>query len=275
MMTHSADEILIDRRDGSAIITINRPAMRNAMSIAMLARFNAAVADAESDPQVRAIIICGANGAFCSGLDIADVAEMSRSGNRRFADRGIDESRPAQFANLRLVTKPVIAVVNGIAAGVGLVLALMCDYRIMEQGAAITTSFAKLGLLAEHGTSWLLPRLVGTGNALDLLWTARKVGADEAHAMGLVDRLAPQGKGLDEAEAFVAQFSGSSPHALARIKTLVHAHLDIGFEAALLDADRTVNSFIGHPDVQEGIAAMREKRPPRFKPWPPTVDEAD
>lgn len=145
------DEILVEHRQAAVIVTINRPAMRNAMSIAMLARFNMAVEQAEADPSVRAIIVCGAGGAFCSGLDIADVAIMSSSGDRRFAERGIDEDRPAQFANLRLLNKPVIAVVNGIAAGVGLGLS-------GTLAGVILSPASLLGIAAGPLAGWLAAR---------------------------------------------------------------------------------------------------------------------
>jgi enoyl-CoA hydratase/carnithine racemase len=267
-MSDQISSISSEVRDGAAIITIDRPEFRNAMTIRMMADFNQAVARAESDPRVLAIIVTGSGSAFCSGIDIAAVREMSESGDRRLEERGMSPERPAQFANLRSVDKPVIAAINGVAAGVGLVLALMCDVRIMDEAAAITTSFAKLGLLAEHGTSWLLPRLVGTGKALDLLWTSRRVPAAEALEMGLVDRVAAPGTSVDQALAFVDAMRGSSPHSLARMKQMVLAHLDRGFDEALRDADRTVNEWIGHPDVAEGLAAIRDKRAPRFQSWP-------
>ncbi|WP_242124179.1 enoyl-CoA hydratase-related protein [Sphingobium sp. Sx8-8] len=262
-------DILVSKSGGAAIVTLNRPEALNAMTIEMTARFNDAIRDAEQDPAVRAIVITGAGRAFCSGIDMAAVAEMSRTGNRRWEERGMTTDMPAQFANLLSVAKPVICAINGVAAGVGLVLALMSDIRIMDEGASMTTSFAKIGLISEHGTSWLLPRLVGTGKALDLLWTARKVGAAEAHAIGLADRLAPAGKAVEEALDFVAQLEASSPHSMARIKQMVYAHMDVDRGTAFRDADATVNACLSHPDVQEGLSAIREKRPAAFLPWPP------
>jgi enoyl-CoA hydratase/carnithine racemase len=267
-MTQTEPLILAERRGRAAVVTLNRPAARNALTVEMIAAFNAAVTAAERDPDVLAIIVTGAGASFCSGLDVGTLAELKRTGDRRLAERGVTPEAPAQFANLLQIGKPVIAAVNGAAAGVGLVLALMSDIRLMAEEAFLTTSFARLGLIAEHGTSWLLPRLVGPSRALDLLWTSRRVGAEEALRIGLVDRTAPAERLLAEAEAFVGEMADSSPHSLAMMKQMVLRHwqtADLG--VALRDADALVNVKLGHPDVAEGLAAMKARRRPAFLPW--------
>jgi enoyl-CoA hydratase/carnithine racemase len=259
--------IIASRLGRTALLTLNRPDARNALTVPMIAEFNAAVRAAERDPEVLAIVITGAGRIFCSGLDVATIAEFSRTGDRKLAERGITPEMPAQFANLLQVTKPVIAAVNGAAVGVGLVLALMCDLRIVAEGAFFSTSFAKLGLTAEHGSSWLLPRLIGTSRALDLLWTSRRVGADEALRIGLADRIAPADGLIGEAERLVAEFAEASPHSMALMKRMIHQHLDTELGLALRQADELASASLSHPDVQEGVAALKERRAPVFQPW--------
>ena len=190
-MTEPAADILIERRAGMAVVTLNRPATLNAMTFEMIGAFNRAIADAEQDPAVHAIVITGVGRGFCSGIDAASLAQASASGDRQLAARGIDPDLPAQFINLLKIGKPVIAAVNGTAAGLGLILAMMCDLRFVAHEASFVTAFSKRGLIAEHGVSWFLPRIIGPSRALDLMWSSRKVAAQEAYRVGLADRIAP------------------------------------------------------------------------------------
>jgi enoyl-CoA hydratase/carnithine racemase len=267
-MTDAARDILVEHRDGMAIITLNRPAALNAMTFEMIAEFNRAAAAAVAAPEIRAIVITGAGRGFCSGLDAASLAQASASGDRQLVARGIEEDMPAQFASLTKIGKPVIAAVNGVAAGIGLVLALMCDLRFVAEEASFVTAFSRRGLVAEHGTSWLLPRIVGPSRALDLLMSSRKVGAEEAYRIGLADRIAPGAELMDTVAAYVADIAANvSPRSMAMIKDMVWRHLSEPMGPAVREADRLATASLGHPDTREGVQAFVERRPPRFLPW--------
>ena len=189
-----------------AVIRLERPDQLNAFTYPMLAALRRAVDTAVADPAVVGIVLTGAGRAFSAGLDMAALGASAATGDASAGASGVlagaprRDELPALFSYLLDVPKPVIAAVNGVAAGGGFVLAMMCDLRIAgEQGASFTTVFGKRGLVAEHGTSWLLPRLVGTSRALDLLWSSRRVDATEALRIGLVDRVVADDRLLDEA----------------------------------------------------------------------------
>jgi enoyl-CoA hydratase/carnithine racemase len=145
---------------------------------------------------------------------------------------------------------------------------MMSDLRFAAETASFTTVFSKRGLIAEHGTSFLLPRLVGTSRALDLLWSSRRFDAAEALRIGFVDRVVPGERLLDEACAYIRDLAANvSPRSLAVIKSQVYGHLSLGMEAAIRHADKIMNEALTHPDATEGVASFVERRPPRFQPW--------
>jgi len=257
--------IRLERRGPLGLIWLNRPEALNAMPIPMIGEFNAAVAEADADPEVVAIAVTGVGRGFCAGIAAGDLGQASASGQRRLEERGIDPQMPAQFANLRSLRKPVIAAVNGPAAGLGLILALMSDLRFVAEEAVFVTAFSHRGLLAEHGVSWLLPRLVGQGRALDLLFSSRRVKGEEAYRIGLADRLLPKDELIPAVEAYVADLAeNASPGSLMAMKQMVYRHQDMAFQPALIEADATATASLGNADAREGIAAFVERRKPRF-----------
>jgi enoyl-CoA hydratase/carnithine racemase len=164
------------------------------------------------------------------------------------------------------VPKPVIAAVNGVTAGGGFVLAMMCDLRFAASDASFTTVFSKRGLIAEHGTAWLLPRIVGTSRALDLLWSSRRFDAAEGYRIGFVDRLVPHETLLDETKAYLRELAANvSPNSLAVIKSEVYRHWSLAMEGAFRDADDLMKVALIHPDAAEGVKSFVERRAPRFK----------
>jgi enoyl-CoA hydratase/carnithine racemase len=164
------------------------------------------------------------------------------------------------------VPKPVIAAVNGVAAGGGLILAMMCDLRLASHDASFVTVFLKRGLVAEHGSTWLLPRLVGVSRALDLLWTSDRIDAATARELGLVDRLCEPVSLLDDARAYVARLAENAPPAaMAATKRMVYRHLGTDYRTALTEAEKVQNEFVTAPDAVEGARALLEKRPPAFR----------
>ena len=264
----SEAEATYARRGRLGVITLNRPAALNALTMTMIAEIERLARAAEADPEVSALCITGAGRGFCAGLDVGVLAQQVRDGPpERKAGDG-KPRRPALFSFLLDISKPVIAAINGVGAGGGFVLAMMCDLRFMAEEANLTTVFSKRGLIAEHGTSWLLPRMVGLSRAMDLLWSSRKVSAAEAYRIGLADRVLPAGELIDAVAAYVDEMAATvSPRAIAVIKAAVHRHLETGFDAAALDAEALMQTALKHPDATEGAMSFIERRPPQFAAW--------
>ena len=264
-------EILFETMGRVALIRLNRPQALNALTYAMLADIRRLVAEAEKDPEVTAIAFVGEGRGFCSGLDAEVLRQTTTAGVSRPAAGGAQRANPdppGMFSYLPKVSKPVISAVNGVAAGGGFVLAMMSDLRFGSESASFTTVFSKRGLIAEHGTSWLLPRLVGASRALDLLWSSRRVHADEALRIGLLDRVFPADELLAGLVAYVDELAANvSPGAIAVMKSQVYRHLSDAMEPSLADADRLTQAQLKHPDALEGAMSLIERRPPRFQPW--------
>lgn len=267
-MSGTADElrdILYTVRGNAAVITLQRPAQLNAFTYRTLAEIRAAIRFATDDPAVVGIIITGSGRGFSAGLDAQVLVEATSGNTPTGSDSRSDDELPGIFSYLLEVPKPVIAAINGVAAGGGVILALMSDVRFASENAALTTVFLKRGLIAEHGSSWILPRLVGTGKALDLLWSSDKVDAEEALRLGLVDRVSAPEALLDDALAYVEKLASvAAPAAMAATKRLVYEHLGKGFREALQEANQEQNRFVAQPDAAEGARALIEKRAPRF-----------
>jgi enoyl-CoA hydratase/carnithine racemase len=262
-------EILFETVGRVALIRLNRPQALNALTYGMLADIRRLVAEAETDPEVTAIAFVGEGRGFCSGIDaqvLRATTEAGESGRGAAADGRTDP--PGIFSYLPQVSKPVIAAVNGVAAGAGFVLAMMSDLRFGSEAASFTTIFSKRGLIAEHGTSWALPRLVGPSRALDLLWSSRRVDADEAHRIGLLDRVIAGDGLIDAVVGYVHDLAAQiSPGAIAVMKSQVYRHLSEPMGPALADADRLTQAQLKHPDAREGAMALIERRAPNFQPW--------
>ncbi|MGH7964317.1 MAG: enoyl-CoA hydratase-related protein [Candidatus Binatia bacterium] len=249
-----------------AVVRLNRPEKLNAFTLEMVQEIRAAVKRAADDERVAGIVITGTGRGFCAGLDTAALARIAEASS---LPSGPVDTRPGEppalFGYLLRVPKPTIAAVNGVAAGGGFLLAMMCDLRFAAEDASFTTAFSKRGLIAENGISWVLPRLLGTGRALDLLWSARRIDAQEAYRIGFVDRLLTREHLLDEAKAYVRDLAANvSPHSLTVMKAQVYADLSLPFDAACREANRLIREGLEHPDVKEGVASFRENRPPRF-----------
>jgi enoyl-CoA hydratase/carnithine racemase len=257
-----------------AILTLDRPDRLNAWTGRMHTEYRWCLARAEADAAVRAVVVTGAGRGFCAGADTAALDGHAQAG--RYDPGTPDElARPGYgvrpeydhaFAfhfGLRL---PVIAAINGPAAGVGLVLACFCDLRFAAEGAKLTTSAGRLGLPAEYGLSWVLPRLVGIGHAADLLLSSRVVEADEAARMGLVNRVLPPADLVPSALAYAQEVASSiSPASARTAKAQLYAdlHGDVGFAVARSEA--LLEQMVRGPDFAEGVAARRDHRQPE---WP-------
>jgi enoyl-CoA hydratase/carnithine racemase len=250
--------------DPVAVLRLNRPEKLNAFTYDMLREIRAAIDACAADRRVVGIVITGNGRGFCSGLDATTLAETTA--RPAPAQPREPDPLPGIFSYLLHVPKPVIAAVNGVAAGGGLILALMSDLRIASTSASFTTVFLKRGLIAEHGSSWLLPRMVGVGRALDLLWMSDRIDAEEAHRCGLVQRVVAPEELLKSATDYVHRLAEtSSPAAIAETKRLLYRHLGTGYVEALQEADASQWRFVTAPDAREGAQALLEKRPPQFQ----------
>lgn len=262
-MDSETSHVTYELADSAAIVRLNRPDKLNAFTLAVIGEIRAAVERAAADECATGIIITGNGRGFSAGLDAGDLARSAASGESG-ASTPPDEL-PALFSFLLRIPKPVIAAVNGVAAGGGFVLAMMCDLRFASDSASFTTVFSKRGLIAEHLTSWLLPRMVGTSRALDLLWSSRRVDAAEALRIGLVDRVVPADRLLGDASAYIADLAANvSPRSMAVIKSQIYRHWAVAVDAAARETDTMMTQALKHPDATEGVMSFVERRPPRF-----------
>jgi len=254
------DLVLWSASDGVATLTLNRPERLNAWTAALSARYFDLLERADDDPEVRVVIVTGAGRGFTAGADL-DVL----SGNEPAAP---PDTRQQTFP--LSIRKPILAAINGPCAGIGLVLALMCDLRFAAAGAKFTTAFSRRGLVAEHGISWMLPRLVGHARALDLLYSARVFLAEEAAELGIVNRVCAPERLLEETRAYARELvENCSPAALAEIKRQVFAAYESDLRTAVTTANRLMVESFGRPDFKEGVTSFLQKRKPAFPPLPP------
>ena len=260
------EPVLLRRRSkGVEVLELHRPHRLNAWNDDLEDAYFDALAAADDDPEVRAVVVTGAGRAFCAGADVAALAAV--------ADGDLDtrrqRPRPRHFP--LTLRKPLIAAVNGPAVGVGLAQALFADVRFAAPEARFIAAFPRIGSVAEYGTSWLLPRLVGAGRAADLLLSGRPVSGDEALRIGLAERLVASDELVQAAVAYAEDLaSGCAPAAMADIKAQWVRDQDPDLQAALVRAEELRLTAFARPDLAEGIAAMRDRRPPAFAPLPPS-----
>jgi enoyl-CoA hydratase/carnithine racemase len=258
--------LLIEIDSGIATLTLNRPERRNMLEPTLFAKLARALAALDADEGVRVIVLTGAGRDFCAGADLGGGAEIfSKEAFERFETLSGDlEVR--DVAPQRLLT-PVIAAVNGTAAGGGLTLALQCDLMLVAEDATLALPFVRRGLVAERNAHWNLPRLVGSQRALELLLTGRKFSGSEAATLGLALRAVPRESVLAEAYALAREIAqNASPAAAAATKQLLHAALGESDPDRARDAEREVFQALGaSDDCREALAALAEKRPARWR----------
>ena len=270
-------EILYDVKDRIATITLNRPEKLNAWTELMGGEVRRAMGEAALDDAVRVIVLTGAGRGFCAGADMGLLSDIAGAGKdssdaARAPARAVTPPEGSNrldfqgpFSYFPSIPKPILAALNGATAGLGLVIALYCDLRMASEAAVFTTAFSRRGLIAEHGVSFMLPRLVGLQNGLDLLLSSRKLGAEEALRMGLVSRVWPQAELMDAVRAYGRDLADLvSPRSMAVIKRQVwEAQFQMLDEAMGVAAEEMRRSF-SSADFKEGVAHFLEKRPPSF-----------
>ena len=267
-MAEGWQEILYQVQDRVATVTLNRPEKLNAWTVVMARELREALTAAQADVGVLTFVITGAGRGFCSGADMsrlaAAAAGQSTLGAPVAPTEGIEANFAQRLSYMLAIKKPILAAINGPVAGVGLVVTFYCDMRYMAAGAKLTTAFARRGLIAEHGIAWLLPRLIGPMNALDLLYTARSVEAAEAEKMGLVRVLPAEGfrEGVQARAADIANLS--SPRSTRIIKQQVYEAMFQSLAQATAIANREQEICRDTEDFREGVAHFLEKRKPHF-----------
>jgi enoyl-CoA hydratase/carnithine racemase len=274
----STEEILYEVAGRIATVTLNRPDRLNAWTPKMEAEVADAFARAERDNDVVVIILTGAGRGFCAGADMQSlegvaranlsVAELGRLFEERLKGPERSGARPdfqRTYSYFPAVSKPILAAVNGPAVGLGLVIALYCDIRFASDQAKFGTAFSRRGLIAEHGIGWILPRLVGLSNALDLLYSARLIDAGEASRIGLVSRVLPHDGLLEGVRSYADELvSRVSPRSLRVMKKQVYDSLFQTLGESIDAANVDMIASFASADFREGVAHFLEKRPPRF-----------
>ena len=269
-------EILYSVDGPSAVITLNRPDALNALTNNMMTELKHALAAAEQDEQVVGIILTGAGRGFCAGMDMNALDAQATGGDLSAGvevkkldadpgDKSMGENFQVAFTYIMSIRKPIIVALNGACAGLGMSIALLCDMRFSSENGKFVTAFAQRGLIAEHGQSWILPRLIGSARALDLLWSSRKVAAEEAMQMGLVNRIIPQDELLNETKAYIQNLADNcAPTSLMMMKQQVYRHMNAPLGEAMKESNKWMAESLKRQDFKEGVASYLEKRSPAF-----------
>lgn len=259
-MSNAEPAVLVEQHGTVQLITWNRPEKLNAWSIAIEDQYFAALTAAEADPDIRAIVVTGAGRGFCAGADMEDLSAAPTA-----TDEEIDRPLPRHYP--LTIRKPMIAAVNGAAAGLGFVEALYADIRFVSPKAKFISAFVRRGLIAEYGVSWILPRLVGTSRALDILLSGRTIDGIEAERMGLADRLVEPDDLIPAAIAYAEEIgTWCSPTSLSLIKQQVFDDFERSFVESVDTADHLMRESFKAADINEGVQSFLERRPPQFSP---------
>ena len=271
------EEIIYDVADRVAVVTMNRPDTLNALTDRTQAEIRHALDRSERNGDVIGTVLTGAGRGFCSGVDMNALGAMSEAGRRlgaAHADLAADPGNPDKDPNFEIgaayflgLRKPLIAAINGACAGLGFSYAVFCDLRFADRTARFVTSFSQRGLIAEHGVSWMLPRLIGPANALDILWTGRKFDGEEAGRIGLANRVSEPGECVNDACAYLRGIADvAAPNSLMMMKRQIYRHLNAELRAAMEESNAWMDASLARGDFKEGVASFVERRAPNFAP---------
>lgn len=253
--------ILVERDGPSLVITFNRPQRRNAVSLQMMHEILAAAKSVESDPTVGGVVLTGGSRLFSAGADLHE-AQQVRSGEQGTRYFG---SWHRLTRGLECLGKPVIAAIEGFCITGGLELALACDLRVAAAGSTYAITSARIGTVAGAGGTQRLPRVIGPARALEMLFAADPIPAEEAYRIGLVNRLVAEGGALAAAKEWTATYAARAPLSLGFVKRAVYRGMQMDLDSALESGTFLVTTIYGTADKQEGIAAFLEKRAPSFR----------
>ena len=257
--------VLVEVSDRVALLTLNRPSVLNAFNETLLAELAQALRDAERNSAVGAVVITGAGRAFCAGQDLQSRREIFERGEVPHLGAGLRERYKPMIMRIRTMEKPVIAALNGVAAGAGCGLALACDMRTAAEGASLIQSFVRVGLALDSGSSFFLPRIVGLGRAMEIALLGEPVSASDAERIGLVNHVYAPDELLPRTRELAARLANGASRAAGLIKRDLNRALTVDLETAL-DYESFQQEVAGQTqDFREGVMAFIEKRPPSFK----------
>ncbi len=259
-------ELLVEREGPIATLTLNRPERMNAISLPMLEALSARLVELDRDREVRAIILTGAGRAFCAGLDLVDATSGqgigSQSGGAMTANLDLRDAPPTV---LHAIDTPTIAALNGGAAGYGMDLAMLCDIRVMAQGAKLSAAFTKRGVLPESGGTWLLPRMLGWAKAAEIIFTGRTLSAEQSLELGLVNKVVPGELLLKEAKSLALEIAENAPLAVQAAKRMMRMGLSEPFAEHVHHVYLQLLPLFRTQDFREGMQSFLEKRKPKFE----------
>jgi 2-(1,2-epoxy-1,2-dihydrophenyl)acetyl-CoA isomerase len=256
--------LLLEKKNGIATITLNRPDKLNAFNDELTFKLKDALKEAERDASVKAIVLTGAGRGFCSGQDL-QARGLTDGGQRPSLGVSIRHRYNPIILKIRSMEKPVIAAINGVAAGAGASLALICDFRVASEGAYFVQSFTKVGLIPDSGSTFLLPRLIGVTKAFELMLTADRLEAKEAYQLGLVNKVVPAEVLMEEAMALAKRLAAGPSLAFGLTKRAVNRAIFNDIEE-LLEYEASLQEIAGRSDdFEEGVKAFVEKREPAYK----------
>jgi 2-(1,2-epoxy-1,2-dihydrophenyl)acetyl-CoA isomerase len=259
------DILIVERANRVATLTLNRPQVLNAFNDALLQQMNQQLRELERDADVGAVVITGAGRAFCAGQDLQARREIFERGDVPHLGAGLRERYKPMIIRLRTMEKPVIAALNGVAAGAGCGLALACDLRTAAPEASLTQAFARVGLALDSGSSFFLPRIVGLGRAFEIAFTGDPVSAAEAERIGLVNHVYPAEELLPRTRELAERLANGATRAIGLIKRDINRALSADLETAL-DYESYQQEIAGQTaDFREGVMAFVEKRQPKYQ----------
>lgn len=262
MAIDTEQQVTVEQRGAVAWIKFSRPERRNAIGTQTRQQLAAALKQVEKDEAVRCVVLTGEGTAFCSGADLrdfpTDVNVVEHVGHI------LRDDYMPMILRMRAMPKPIIAAVNGVAAGIGVSFAMAADLRIAVEDASFVEAFVNIGLAPDGGATWFLPRLVGTGKALEMCMTGLPLAARDAERLGLVNQVVAADELISVTTSWAERLAAGAPRAIAAAKRAVNRSLDSSLEEAMEYESYLQESMAGTSDFAEGVAAFVEKRPPRF-----------